>query len=352
VVWVTEEPHTPSVAGEDQGGVAARRAGEQRPQVVVGRVGIPHLELDRGPDLDPLADRQGAGLAVGAEDAAHEEVALPELEPVLVDRDADLEPGRDPGALVGVGGRDHLVEAVERGPAGQLHQQVALGSGDDHRVADRPAALRHDHRGGDLGRQHHADAAGVAHLVVEDQPVVARVGRGRRHPAHHRHRRVEVAQRLDDGVDGQRERVGQEQQAVARGERVAGQAAQGQPRPGADGGQPDRPGRRRQPGGPQRHRGIVLDLPAAAEHRDRGGPEQHPGADQRPHRGRDVGDRADVVGRAEQDGQVGRPGERLEDGPDHLAGGLGGVGVEGEGLGEGHGGGLRSVRGRSCTARS
>ena len=44
-----------------------RLAGEQRPQVLVGGVGVADVELDGAPDLDLLAHRDRSGVAVGAD---------------------------------------------------------------------------------------------------------------------------------------------------------------------------------------------------------------------------------------------------------------------------------------------
>ena len=67
---------------------------EQQAEVLVGGGGVADVELHGLPDLDPVADRERAGVLVDAEHVAHEEVAAAEVEPVLVDDDAEVQARR------------------------------------------------------------------------------------------------------------------------------------------------------------------------------------------------------------------------------------------------------------------
>ena len=49
---------------------------QDAPEILVGRLGVPHVELHGLAHLDVLAHRDGAGFGVGAEDAADQEVTL------------------------------------------------------------------------------------------------------------------------------------------------------------------------------------------------------------------------------------------------------------------------------------
>ena len=101
---------------------------EQRAQVLVGGVGVPHLELHGRADVDALADRERAAALVGAEHVAHEEVAAVEVELVLVDDDADVQAVAHQLAFVVGRGLHELLQARHRGLARELVDEVALGA--------------------------------------------------------------------------------------------------------------------------------------------------------------------------------------------------------------------------------
>ena len=134
-----------------------------------------------------LADRDGAGLAIGADDRPDEEVAALVLGPVLVDHDSDQHPLGDLAAL-GFGQiRDHLADPLQGRPEGELGDHVALGRRDRHLLTDRRRSLRDARRHLDPA-QEAADGtrAGVGDLAVDDQrrraPAPPRL-RARRAPA-------------------------------------------------------------------------------------------------------------------------------------------------------------------------
>jgi len=128
-------------------------------QILVGRVGVADVELDRLADVDHLADGQRPRRLVGAEQIAYEKVAPLEVEPVLVDDEAKVQSlAHEPAIIVGRALHD-LLEPRQRGLARELVHEVALGAGDRERLADRAAALRHDRAHGHVVGAHDRDRA-------------------------------------------------------------------------------------------------------------------------------------------------------------------------------------------------
>ena len=125
-----------------------RRLGEQGAQVLVGGVGVAHLELHGRAHRHASVATSAPASRSAPTHVPDEEVAPAERGAVLVDGDAEVQALGHPGALVGVGRADQRLEPVEGGAAGQLEEAVAVGRRHDHRLADGPAALRHDERGG------------------------------------------------------------------------------------------------------------------------------------------------------------------------------------------------------------
>ena len=92
VIGGLEQMRASTVAREEQSGIAQRPVvGEQLVQVGIGRRGVSDLELDRRADRDPVANNEGAGVAVDTEDASDEEITSPEVGLVLVDHPAEVE---------------------------------------------------------------------------------------------------------------------------------------------------------------------------------------------------------------------------------------------------------------------
>src|ERR687898_487190 len=149
VVRLAENPLTTSVAREHQRAVAVP-AREHGAKVLVGGGRVPHVELDGGADVDLLAHRQRPAAPVCTQDRANEEVATAERLAVLVYGDAEVQPRRQQGPLAGAGRPHQIVEPIQRRQSRELVHEVALGPGHDHRLADRPAPLRHHRRRGDL----------------------------------------------------------------------------------------------------------------------------------------------------------------------------------------------------------
>ena len=282
------------------------------------------MELHRLAHLDVIADRDGARVGVGADHAADEEVALARFGAVLVDDHPDLQ-ALGQQFLVPAGQRGgHLAQPRQRRAPAELVDHVALGPGDDERVAHRAAALR-DQRV-DLGvRQVSADGAAGQHPAVQEQAGLPRPQPAAGHPAHDHgagHLLVQVGQQA---VGRERERVGDHQVHALGFPREPVAAV------GAAAGRPDevhREGLDRAEVGaePQRDRGLGLDLAGSAGHR------LGHAADERERAGllgdrRDQGlRRAEKVLGGEQHGQFGRVvaegRARLRHGPARRRGGI------------------------------
>ena len=123
VVGHAEQSLPAAVAREEQRrlGLLAR---EQRPQVLVGGGGVADVELDGATDGDLLADGDRAGLAVAADQVADEEVAAAEVDPVLVDDDAEVQALLEQRALLVGRARGELAESLERRPPGERADEV------------------------------------------------------------------------------------------------------------------------------------------------------------------------------------------------------------------------------------
>src|SRR5580700_2586310 len=164
VVGLGEQPRSAAVAGEQErpgGTAAAQHAGlalQGAAQVLIGRFGVPDVELDGLADLDLVAHRDGPRVGVGADHAADQEVALAGLGPVLVDDHAQLQ-ALGQQLLIPAGQRGgHLAQPDQGRAPAELMDQVAVGAGDDVRVPDGAAALGDQRM--DLGvRQVDADGA-------------------------------------------------------------------------------------------------------------------------------------------------------------------------------------------------
>ena len=113
-------------------------------------------------------------------------------------------------ALLGRERSDHLSQALERGPSGQLEHDVALGTS-DHRVgAERCATLGDDGFDGHV-REPDADGATAVDLAVEDERLCARPAGAGGDAAHDRDAGVLVVQMVDHGHDGETERIREQQ---------------------------------------------------------------------------------------------------------------------------------------------
>ena len=91
MVRLSEQPRSAAGAGEQQcpGGAAAAEGGgfplQGAPEILIGRVGVPDVELHGLAHLHLLSHRDGSRSGVGAGDAADQEVPLARLGLVLVD---------------------------------------------------------------------------------------------------------------------------------------------------------------------------------------------------------------------------------------------------------------------------
>ena len=103
---------------------------------------------------------------------------------------------------------------------------------------------------------------------------------------------------------------------------------------------------------PQAHRGLLLDLTPAAEHRHASRAHEAVGGQRGPDGGGDVLERTEVGAGHEHHGHVGPRPERVEERADHLARGVGGEGVLGERGGDLHVGGGAAGRPAQDTGAS
>ena len=143
------------------GGAAAERGHADRErfaQVAVGALGVAGVQAHDLAGVDVGGDRDLPGLRVGADEAAHEEVALEVVGLVGVDDDADEQAALDEPEVLGRELLDRLAQLLERGLAGQLADHVALAGGDRQLGADRRRALG-DHREHLDAVEAHADRA-------------------------------------------------------------------------------------------------------------------------------------------------------------------------------------------------
>ena len=250
--------------------------------------------------------------------------------------------------LLGAEAVDQLQQPLEGGPAGELVDGGALGPGDDERLADRPAALRH--HGGDGGAlDQDADGAVVHQVAVEHEAVAPRPPRRRRHAAEDAEVRVVAPELGEEGVDGERERVGQQEQGAGA---VGGGVVEAGHHPAVEGllgAEAHRCQLTAEAGGEQRHPRLVLHAPGAAQDGVGRGADEHARVQEVLDGPGDVLQRPGVGCGHEEAGEVGLGAELLEDLADDLPHGGGGDGVLGEGRGEVHrhtGG--RRVRGTGC----
>ena len=149
MVRLLEHPGAAAVAREEQRSAAfafrhrLERA-EHRPQVLVGRLGIADVELDRLAGADKRPDRDGAVVFIRADHAGDQEVATIEVVLILVHRHADVRPAlEDLTLLVGEFGKG-LAKTFEGRPAAELEHDVLFAACDDEGTADGSAALGND----------------------------------------------------------------------------------------------------------------------------------------------------------------------------------------------------------------
>ncbi len=343
---------------------ARRRPGwpaSRRAQVLVGGGGVAHVELHGRARPRPASPTAMAPASRSAPSTLRTRKSpRPKSTLVLVDDDAEVQaPLASGGRSSSVGRRDQLVAAA-RARAGRRARatRLPLGAGDDERLADRPAALRHDGaRSPTPAEQRRRPRRVSCTVAVEHEPVAAGLGRGRRHAADDGEAgAVARPSAVEDRVDREA-RTGRRAAAGVARRRTCGRTAPLSARPDGRAG-----GRRGATGGAPPGRRAAHRATAGSSSTSRGPPStgdrgrtrrRQPGRSSARDRGGDVLDRADVGRRARtgRRGRAARP--ALEDLADDLAGGVGGAGVLGEGGGEGHGVPVRRAdRGAACRARS
>jgi tRNA dimethylallyltransferase len=218
-------------------------------------------------------DRHLARRRVGADQPPDEEVALQVLGLVGVDDDPHQQTALDEPQVLGGQRLDRLAQLLERGPAGQLGDDVAVRRGDGQLRPERRGALRD-------ARQHFDAVQAHAHRALEDDvgapeehsAAVQRTPRGE--PAEQRHHRRAVGEEPQD-------RVGREARGVREQDRGRRTAQIGHPgqrsgvllellhRRAERGG-----GALAEMGGPDRHRRAALDFALGADDAARATPDQ------------------------------------------------------------------------------
>jgi CheY-like chemotaxis protein len=203
-----------AVAGEEQrsGWARAReRAAQCPPEICVRRGGVADEEAQGLPDPRAVPERERACRLVGAEQAAHEEVADLVLGPVLVDHEPGQQPVRGERLFLEAEGADFAAQTLERRLSGQLVDEVALAARDHRLAPDRPAALRDEREDGEAADDDADRALGMDGLVQdqclragtppadgdpadERDPLVLRVQAGQERPG-----------REAEGIDEQRD---------------------------------------------------------------------------------------------------------------------------------------------------
>ena len=184
------------------------------PQILVGRVGVPDVELHGLAHLHLVAHRDGARLGVGADDAADQEVTLARLGLVLVDDHPQLHALGEQLPVPAGQRRGQLLQPGQRRAPAELEDHVAVGPGDGVGVTDRAASLRHQRV--DLGvRQVGADGAPDSTRPSRNSRLAA-AQPAAGHPAHDQ-RAGDVLVQVGEQVLGrERERVADHQVNTCR----------------------------------------------------------------------------------------------------------------------------------------
>src|SRR6185503_6067502 len=126
VVGFGEHVRTAAGAGEQQRpgrGPAAQGGGfplQGTPQVLIGRTGVPDVELHGLPYLELAAHHDGSRLGIGAGDAADQEVSLAGFGLVLVDDDAQVHTTGEQFLLLDRQRRGQVLQPRQRRPPGEL----------------------------------------------------------------------------------------------------------------------------------------------------------------------------------------------------------------------------------------
>ena len=201
------------------------------------------------------------------------------------------------------------------GPSAQLPDHVALGPGDDHRPADRSAALADQNPRRDPAAQGQADPPVPVDLAVEQEAVLAGDLAGAGHPPHDPEAGDPGVDQLEPGVGREREGVAQEQE-IPRARREPLERVQAAFRTVDTDRSEVGP---REPDGPCTQGGLPLHLAPFADDRLPGAAQDVPGQPSTAQLGADPLQGLGVVARGEDHRQVGRgPLERLGQPGHHL----------------------------------
>ena len=242
-------------------------------EIAVGALGVPRVQPDDLPGMHVSGDRDLSRRGIGADEPAHEEVALEVLGLVRVDDDPDQQAALDELEILRRQLLDRLAQLLQRRLAGQFADHVTLAGGDRQLGPDRRGALR-DHRQHLDAVQSHADRTVVDDLVADEQDrlVVDRPPRGE--TSEQRQHRRRLAQEPQDRVGRERHRIGEQDRSAG-----AVEVRHPRQRPGArlellDGGVERGRGPVPEARRPHGHRRPLLDLAPVTDHAARAAPDQ------------------------------------------------------------------------------
>ena len=158
------------------------------------------------------AHPQRAALRIHAEDVADQEVARQVFARVGAHRHAEEQRLAE---QLAVGRRQSLEQARQhfaRRAAVELADQVLVRHRDEHRLADRPAALRDDGVELDVAGQRERHAARVVDLVAEIQRRAADLARAAREAADLRRERIDAVEAADERLGLEAVGIGEQQE--------------------------------------------------------------------------------------------------------------------------------------------
>jgi hypothetical protein len=148
--------------------------GEQDMEIVAGRFGVAHLELNGLAFLDQIPDGDCSSLLVGSDQIPHQKIAALEAAAMFIDGDADMQGSvRVPTAGPFQRLKDFL-KPGERRFTSKLEDRVLFGTCHHVPFADRTTALRDHGSYGDGSAQLYSNDASLIDVPVLEEPIVSR----------------------------------------------------------------------------------------------------------------------------------------------------------------------------------
>ena len=170
------------------------------------------MKLHGLPRPHRVAHRDHARLRVGSNDVADEEIAAAERVAVFGGGTAHVERRSHELSVGGVEFAVGLPQPLGGRSSSELDDQILLGLGHHHRLPDRAAALRDHGTDADAASDDEPHRTGILRSRAEDERVAARLRPAARHAADDWHARMLLLHSGDEGIDGKRERVGDQEQ--------------------------------------------------------------------------------------------------------------------------------------------